>query len=131
MACHTNVSARHESAEDESAPITEVVAKALLLLVGKHGEPWQRIAVAAAYFRRQSQASRRFFRDIMGDARVERLLDEIATVVSRWYEQHRTGDREAFDRMQLMRSSEFARAEAGKLRDLVATSALQAGITIH
>src|SRR5205809_5579146 len=54
MACHTNVSARHEAAPDEFAPITEVSAKVQLLLVGKHGEPWQRIAVAAAYFRRQS-----------------------------------------------------------------------------
>ena len=84
-----------------------------------------------AYLRGQSQASRRFFQDIMADARVAQLLDEIVAVVSRWREQHRTGDREAFDRMQLMRSPEFARAEAGKLRDLIVASALQARITIH
>jgi tetratricopeptide (TPR) repeat protein len=68
----------------------------------------------------QSRATRRFFRDIVRDARVMRLLDETATVVCRWHEQHATGEREAFDRMQLMRSRQFAKAEAWKLRDLVA-----------
>ena len=84
-----------------------------------------------AYLRSQSQTSRRFFREIIRDARVAGLLDESAEVVSRWHEQHRTGEREAFDRMQLMRSPEFARAETGKLRDLVATPGLQAGTMIH
>jgi hypothetical protein len=84
-----------------------------------------------AYLRRQSRASRRFFRDIMRDARIMRLLDEIATVVHRWHDQHRTGERDAFDRMQLMRSHVFAKAETAKLRDLLAAPGLWVGAAIH
>jgi tetratricopeptide (TPR) repeat protein len=82
-----------------------------------------------AYLRGQSRISRRFFRDVMRDARVGRLLDESGAVVRRWQEQHPTGEREAFDQMQLMRSPEFAETEAGKLRDLV--PAPRAGVSIH
>ena len=84
-----------------------------------------------AYLRDQSRASRRFFRDVVRDARVMRLLDESATVVSRWHEQHRTGEREAFDRMQRMRSLDFATTEAAKLRDLVPARGAGAGLSIH
>ena len=84
-----------------------------------------------AYLRRQSRVSRRFFRDIVHDVRVMCLLDESATVVRRWHEQHRTGERQAFDRMQRMRSLEFAKAEAGKLRDLLAAPRVDAGVSIH
>jgi len=84
-----------------------------------------------AYLHGQSRASRRFFRDVVHDARVMRLLDESAAVVRRWHEQHRTGEREAFDRMQCVRSLEFARAEAGKLRDLLAPPRVGAGVSIH
>lgn len=78
----------------------------------------------------QPKMSRQFFREIIADARVARLLDESAAVVGSWHEQHRTGEREAFDRMQLMRSLDFATAEAAKLRDLVAIPGLH-GITTH
>ncbi len=84
-----------------------------------------------AYLRDQSRASRRFFRDVVHDARVMRLLDESAAVVGRWHEQHRTGEREAFDRMQRMRSLEFAQTEAAKLRDLLPARGVGAGISIH
>jgi hypothetical protein len=36
-------------------------------------------------------------------------------LIRRWYEQHRTGEREAFDRMTHMKRPEFARQEAEKL----------------
>jgi hypothetical protein len=84
-----------------------------------------------AYLRDQSRASRRFFRDVVHDARVMRLLDESAAVVGRWYEQHRTGEREAFDRMQRMRSLEFAQIDAAKLRDLLPARGVGAGTSIH
>lgn len=84
-----------------------------------------------AYLRSQSAASKRFFREVVSDARVARLLDESADVVRRWQEQHRTGEREAFDRMQLMRSRPFAEAEAGKLRDLVAPDGIGSGAALH
>lgn len=84
-----------------------------------------------AYLRGQSRVSRRFFRDVIRDARVVRLLDESVAVVRRWHEQHRTGEREAFDRMRVMRSTEFAKAEVGKLRDLLAAPRVGAGVSIH
>lgn len=84
-----------------------------------------------AYLHGQSRVSRRFFRDVIRDARVVWLLDESVAVVRRWHEQHRTGEREAFDRMRVMRSPEFAKAEAGKLRDLLAAPHLGAGVSIQ
>jgi hypothetical protein len=72
-----------------------------------------------AYLGRRSRASKRFFAAVVRDPRVVKLLDEIAAVVRRRNEQHPTGEREAFDRMMLMFSREFANAEAGKLLDLV------------
>ncbi len=84
-----------------------------------------------AYLRGQSRVSRRFFRDVIRDARVVRLFDESIAVVRRWHEQHRTGEREAFDRMRVMRSPEFAKAEAGQLRDLLAAPYVGAGVSIH
>ena len=84
-----------------------------------------------AYLDRQSRISRRFFRDVIRDAHVMRLLDESAAVVRRWHEQHQTGEREAFDRMQRMRSREFAEAEAGKLRDRLGAPRVGAGFSIH
>lgn len=83
------------------------------------------------YLRGQSRGSRRFFRDVMRDARVVRLLDESVAVVRLWRDQHRTGEREAFHRMQRIRSREFAEAEIAKLRDLLATSRVGAGVSIH
>ena len=84
-----------------------------------------------AYVHGQSRISRRFFRDVIRDARVVRLLDESVAVVRTWHEQHRTGEREAFDRMQRMCSLEFAEAEAGKLRDLLAPPRVSASVSIH
>jgi hypothetical protein len=45
-------------------------------------------------------------------------LDESLAAGRRWHED-RSGDRAAFDHMKLIRSREFARSEASKLRDLV------------
>lgn len=84
-----------------------------------------------AYLRGQSRASKRFFRDVVRDARVMRLLDESVTVVRRRHEQHPTGEREAFDRMQRMHSLRFAQAEARKLQDLLGAPRFVAGVAIH
>jgi tetratricopeptide (TPR) repeat protein len=83
-----------------------------------------------AYLRGQSRA-RRFFRDVTRDARVVGLLDESVAVVRRWHAQHPAGEREAFDRMRVMRSPEFAQTEAWKLRDLLAAPRAGAGVSIH
>jgi len=83
-----------------------------------------------AYLNRQSRASKRFFRDLLRDPRVMALLDEIVAVVRRRTAQPPTGEREAFERMTLMHSPEFAHIEARKLRDhIVAPGAT--GFTIH
>ena len=84
-----------------------------------------------AFLRRQSRASRRFFRDLVRDARVARLLDESVAVVRRWHEQHPTGEREAFDQMQRMRSRHFATLEAVTLRDLLWATRSGARVAIH
>jgi hypothetical protein len=63
--------------------------------------------------RRFSFESRQFFRGVVRDARVARLLDESAAVVGRWHEQHPTGEREAFDRMNLLRSLSSPRRRPG------------------
>lgn len=83
-----------------------------------------------AYLDGQSRASKRFFRGLVRDPHVVGLLDEIVAVVRRRTAQHPTGEREAFDRMMLMHSPEFAQLEARKLRaHIIAPGAT--GFTIH
>lgn len=84
-----------------------------------------------AFLRGQSRASKRFFRDIVRDARVAKLLDESIAVVRRWHAQHSTGERDAFDRMHRMRSRQFAQVEAGILRDLLWAIRPRAQAAIH
>lgn len=84
-----------------------------------------------AFLRGQSRASRRFFRGLVRDARVAQLLDERVATERRWQAQHPTGEREAFDQMQRMRSRQFARLEAGKLRDLFWGTRPGVPIAIH
>ena len=56
----------------------------------------------------QSLRSRRFLRATLRDPAVSDLLLEMETVVQRWHAEHPTSEREAFDRMQVMRSLDFA-----------------------
>jgi tetratricopeptide (TPR) repeat protein len=83
-----------------------------------------------AYLGRQSRSAKKFFRDLVRDPRVVKLLDESIAVVRRRNEQHAKGGREAFDRMTLMRSREFANAEARKLRDLIVGPGTR-GVALH
>lgn len=68
-----------------------------------------------AYLSERQLASKRFFRRVIGTPHARVLLDEIADVTRRWREQRTSDDREPFDRMNLMRSREFARVEAGRI----------------
>ena len=70
-----------------------------------------------AFLAQQSRGSKKFFRAVAGHPRVDELLKEVKEVVKRWHAQHPTGEREAFDRMQLMHTPEFARAEARAVSD--------------
>jgi tetratricopeptide (TPR) repeat protein len=71
-----------------------------------------------SYLERRSRGAKRFFKALVGDPRVGALADEVIEVGRRRMAQHPKGEREAFDRMMLMRTIEFSRAEATKLSDL-------------
>jgi hypothetical protein len=71
------------------------------------------------YLYGKRRKSRTFFKRLLKEPRAAELLDEIGTVIRRWREQHRTGEREAFDRMNFMKTPEFARQEAEKLAGVV------------
>ncbi|PRQ05689.1 tetratricopeptide repeat protein [Enhygromyxa salina] len=59
-----------------------------------------------------SRSSRAFFKRILNAPTTQALLTEVEEVEQRRHEQHRTGQREAYDRMQQLRSLEFAREVA-------------------
>ncbi len=53
MAGHANVPARNEDAQEELAPIAEVIAQSLFLLLAKNRKARQRVPMAAADFLRK------------------------------------------------------------------------------
>jgi len=71
----------------------------------------------AAYLRDRRRASLRFFAGVLARPAMADLLAEIEAVVERWREQHRTGEREAFDRLRLMRGLAFAEQRAREIAD--------------
>ncbi len=60
------------------------------------------------FLRRRRPASRRFFGGLWEHPKVKDLLDESALVTARWQADRQGRDRSAFDRMQELRSWEFA-----------------------
>ncbi len=54
-----------------------------------------------AYLEDQPRNAKKFFRALVRDPRVAKLLDQSTAVVRRWHEEHHTGDRSAFDQMTL------------------------------
>lgn len=52
-----------------------------------------------------------FFNRFLNHPRVSKLISEIEEVKRKWGEEHRTGERSAFDRMMLMQTPEFAARE--------------------
>jgi hypothetical protein len=67
----------------------------------------------------QSRSSRRFFERLVRDPGVAALLSEIEAAVERRQKQQPTGEREAVDRINRMRTAEFAREKAGEFADLI------------
>ena len=67
------------------------------------------------YLRKKGRRARRFFKGVVKNGKVGALLNEMDLVIRRWREQHPTGEREAFDRMNSMQKQEFARQEAQEL----------------
>jgi tetratricopeptide (TPR) repeat protein len=70
-----------------------------------------------AYLRDGRRPSLRFFVRVVAGPDVAGLLKEIEAVVVRWHEQHPTGKREAFARMNLMHSMPFAEERAREIAD--------------
>ena len=64
------------------------------------------------YLRRRKASA--FFKRLLEHPRIGALLSETEEVKKRRLDQHRTGEREAFDWMIRMQTLEFARLEAGK-----------------
>jgi tetratricopeptide (TPR) repeat protein len=73
-----------------------------------------------AFLRDGRRASLRFFGKVVRRSNVASLLEEIEAVVERWHEQHRTGQREAFERMNLMHTEAFAEERAREIADSLA-----------
>jgi hypothetical protein len=69
------------------------------------------------YLRGGRRPSLRFFARTVAVPEVAGLLREIEAVVVRWHEQHRTSEREAFKRMNLMHSLAFAEERAREIAD--------------
>ena len=67
------------------------------------------------YLLGRAQQAKRFFKGLLKTPQVSALVAELEAVRKRRQEQHRSGDREAFDRMTQMQKPEFARREAAKL----------------
>jgi tetratricopeptide (TPR) repeat protein len=74
------------------------------------------------YLGTQSRGAKAFFRSIMDDPRVERLLLEVEGLRRPQKEPEEAGHN-PFQRLTLMQTREFADVEAGRLLDLVRTSA--------
>ena len=69
-----------------------------------------------AYRGRQSRRAKQFFRALVRDPRVVRLLDEVIALRET---RSKERGREAFDRLRILQSRELAVAQAAQLGDLV------------
>ena len=106
-----------EAALVEAHPAVPDHRRALAQTYGNLGVSLRRSL--RGYLEKQPLPAKRFFRSLMRDPRVMKLLDEAIAVVRRWREEHHKGDRSAFDRMTRMHSRSFAEGEARKLHDLL------------
>jgi hypothetical protein len=66
------------------------------------------------YFENRENTARRFFKGILKDVEVTALIKEADDVRRKWRE-HRSSDRRWFDRMNEMKSIEFAEAKAAEI----------------
>jgi tetratricopeptide (TPR) repeat protein len=71
------------------------------------------------YLRKSGRDARRFFKRVLKNPQVMKLIDELGAVTQRWRIQHGAGDRETFDRMNKMKKPEFARRESAKLTGIL------------
>ncbi len=67
------------------------------------------------YMLQRGRKAKRFFKEFLNNSHVNALLTEIEEVKRKWHDQHRTGDRGAFDRMTQMQTPQFARCELEKM----------------
>jgi tetratricopeptide (TPR) repeat protein len=64
---------------------------------------------------KQSRKSKKFFQTLLEQPRIISLIQESEDLADKWQTQNPTPKRNVFDRMQRIRSFEFAQGEAGKL----------------
>ncbi len=81
---------------------------------------------ATAIYRGRSSRALKWFRGVLHDPRVAALLDEADRLEKQRHEEHRSGRREAFDRLQEMHKYAFAREKALALSDLGAAASDEA-----
>ncbi len=81
-----------------------------------------------AYLAQRSRRAARYFRSLLADPRVARLLDDVLAARARRERQHPTGEREAFDHLHRVQSSQFAASLAATLADLAPRAASSANV---
>jgi tetratricopeptide (TPR) repeat protein len=81
--------------------------------VEDHNTGVQLLRSLAGYFGRQNRAARKFFGGIIADPRVVALQAELQKAIAGW-RTNRSDDRKHFDKMNRMKSPEFARLKAGE-----------------
>ena len=69
------------------------------------------------YKMNQSRKSKQFFQALLKQPRIAALTRETGDLVNKWHTKHPAPERAVFDRMQHIRSFEFAQQEAGKLAE--------------
>jgi hypothetical protein len=65
----------------------------------------------------QSRKSKQFFRALLKQPRVAALIKESGDLANKWHTKQPTPEKAVFDRMQRIRSFEFAQQELGKLEE--------------
>ena len=81
-----------------------------------------------AYRARQSRKARQFFRAVVRDPRVARLLDEVIALRGMGTKER---GREVFDRLHELRSLRFAAIQASELADLVSMRRAPSELSDH
>lgn len=72
------------------------------------------------YLKDKNRLSLKFFKRVVMNPKIVGLLDEMAAITKHWENDRSGADRSAYNRMQLMKTPEFAREKAGEFDLLLA-----------
>ena len=73
----------------------------------------------SGYRRKFGRRARRFFKGVLKNPQVMKLIEELGDVTRRWRTQRSAGERKAFDRMNEMKTPQFASRESVKLTGIL------------